>query len=101
MISLHTKLQEERERKKEKQSKEPPPKDEDMLFYVRRNFQIEIKLYFYLFCGNILQETTIEGKKIPLAQFNPSFMSSPPQLTAGQKYRLSFKTVNADAKLIR
>ncbi len=32
--------------------------------------------------------------------FNPSFMSSPPAVTVGQKYRLSFKTVNADAKLI-
>ena len=55
---------------------------------------IESMLYF---------ETSMEGsgnKKTPLVMFNCGFLSNPPEVTVGQKYRLSFKTVNADAKLI-
>ncbi|TRY73203.1 hypothetical protein TCAL_16885 [Tigriopus californicus] len=45
-------------------------------------------------------ETSIEGKKIPIVPFNCMTLSTPPTQTLGQKHRLSFKTVNAEAKLV-
>ena len=40
------------------------------------------------------------GKKLPIVIFNCQALSQPQPLAAGQKYHLTFKTVNADAKLI-
>ncbi len=98
MISLNNKSQEERERKK--QAKEAA-KDEDIVFYVSLGqYMLVIKCHIMMDVIN-KQETSIEGKKVPLACFNPAYMSNPPPITVGQKYRLSFKTVNADAKLVR
>ena len=48
----------------------------------------------------LFYETSPEGKKIPLVNFNCQALSKPQPLTVGQKFRLSFKTVNADAKLV-
>ena len=42
----------------------------------------------------------ISGKKLPIVIFNCMALSQPQPLGAGQKYHLTFKTVNADAKLI-
>ena len=42
----------------------------------------------------------IPGKKLPIVIFNCQALSQPQPLAAGQKYHLTFKTVNADAKLI-
>lgn len=48
----------------------------------------------------LFYETSPEGKKIPIVNFNCQALSKPQPLTVGQKFRLSFKTVNADAKLV-
>ena len=45
-------------------------------------------------------ETSGEGKKIPIVIFNCQALSKPQPQAVGQKYHLTFKTVNADAKLI-
>ena len=45
-------------------------------------------------------ETSGEGKKIPIVIFNCGALSKPQPQSVGQKYHLTFKTVNADAKLI-
>ena len=42
----------------------------------------------------------LSGKKLPIVIFNCMALSQPQPLGAGQKYHLTFKTVNADAKLI-
>ena len=48
----------------------------------------------------ITWETSGEGKKIPIVIFNCGALSKPQPQSVGQKYHLTFKTVNADAKLI-
>ena len=83
-----------------------------------------------LWQDSLFYETTVEGKKIALVMFNCAAMSKPANaaatasvlnsailanfgcssqvvstnngapLSVGQKFRLSFKTVNADAKLV-
>ena len=45
-------------------------------------------------------ETSGEGRKLPIVIFNCNALSQPQPMLAGQKYHLTFKTVNADAKLI-
>ena len=45
-------------------------------------------------------ETSGEGKKIPIVTLNCLALSRPQPLSVGQKYHLTFKTVNADAKLV-
>ena len=45
-------------------------------------------------------ETSGEGKKIPIVILNCLALSRPQPLSVGQKYHLTFKTVNADAKLV-
>ena len=45
-------------------------------------------------------ETSGEGKKIPIVIFNCGALSKPQPQSVGQKYHLTFKTVNADAKLV-
>ena len=42
----------------------------------------------------------LSGKKLPIVIFNCTALAQPQTLAAGQKYHLTFKTVNADAKLI-
>ena len=48
----------------------------------------------------VTYETSGEGRKLPIVIFNCNALSSPQPMLAGQKYHLTFKTVNADAKLI-
>ena len=45
-------------------------------------------------------ETSGEGKKIPIVIFSDQALSRPQAYSVGSKYHLTFKTVNADAKLI-
>ena len=45
-------------------------------------------------------ETSNEGKKIPIVIFNCLALSKPHPQAVGQKYHLTFKIVNADAKLV-
>ena len=45
-------------------------------------------------------ETSMEGKKIPIVIFNCLALSKPQPQAVGQKYHLTFKVVNADAKLV-
>ena len=45
-------------------------------------------------------ETSGEGKKIPIVIFSDQALSRPQNYSVGSKYHLTFKTVNADAKLI-
>jgi tubulin polyglutamylase TTLL5 len=45
-------------------------------------------------------ETSAEGKKIPIVMFNCGALSKPTHISIGQKFRLNFKIVNADARLI-
>ena len=48
----------------------------------------------------VTYETSGEGKKLPIVIFHCNALSQPQPMAAGQKYHLTFKTVNADAKLI-
>ena len=45
-------------------------------------------------------ETSGEGKKIPIVIFSDQALARPQAYSVGSKYHLTFKTVNADAKLI-
>ena len=45
-------------------------------------------------------ETGGDGKKVPIVMFNCGALSKPTHVAVGQKFRLSFKTVNADARLV-
>ena len=45
-------------------------------------------------------ETSGEGKKIPIVIFSDQALARPHAYSVGSKYHLTFKTVNADAKLI-
>ena len=48
---------------------------------------------------DIMWASSMESKRYPIAVFNPSALSQPQTMPVGKRYHLTFKTVQAEAKL--